>query len=123
MKKLILFIFFIMLAGCDLDVPVDPPIPPPDVKDCSEVLLAENIEIRQAKKGAQWLVNNLPADIYIYGHFGSYEDTIEDLKAIGKIVYRYVNVFSVSTRAGTWSEASVQRFLYDWASRHNTFLC
>ena len=76
-------------------------------------LLLRPAEIPDLAKGAEWFTENRPGDILLYGHYGSHEDVVVDLRARGWKVMRYVQLLTANARAANWAIGSLERFLWD----------
>lgn len=86
-----------------------------------EPILIRRIEIDDLREGADVLLQRQPADGYVYGHIGTMEDRIADLRRKGRTIIRNFNCFYVHDRAVEW-DGSFPQFLWNLCEQRGLWL-
>jgi hypothetical protein len=74
-------------------------------------MLGRSLEMEDLSQGAANLIQTKPAEYYVYGHFSMYEDVVQQLRTMGKTIYRYLNTHDTYYEAVSWLDSWEHRMI------------
>jgi len=72
--------------------------------------------------GIESLIENTPANVYIYGDFGIHEDIVSQLQINNFTVYRRMNIFSVPPWGAYLPDSTWENFMWNFCESKNLWL-
>lgn len=68
------------------------------------------------------LFETKPGDAYLYGHLGSSDEAIAELRARGRVVYRYMNLLTQGPEGEKWGLVTWEGYSWTYLLEHDLFL-